>query len=174
MISTALLLAVYLIGVALLKTNGTYNGIPDMVSDTYYQLGKYGWVFSVVMILVALGIAIMAFSSGLGITCLAFIGSVALMFVGAAPNYLNQDEYKIHKSAAIIASLGSIGWCLSINVWPTLIIALVYLTYLCIQDAVKLFYQMFHTENVAPSSHPWYWAEVSAFLDVFITYWITI
>ena len=36
MISTALLLAVYLIGVALLKTNGTPNGVPNMVSDTYY------------------------------------------------------------------------------------------------------------------------------------------
>ena len=63
-------------------------GVPDMVSDTYYQLqsttgsevlgGKtkrnFGWVFSVVMVLVAFLMMVAILDLGRGVQCLAFIG----------------------------------------------------------------------------------------------------
>lgn len=157
-------------------------GIPDMVSDTYYQLqgttgsevlgGKtkrnFGWVFSVVMVLVALLMMVAILDLDKGLQCLAFIGCAGLAFVGCAPNYLG-DESKVHKIAALVAAAGCVGWCLSVCWWVTAIIAILYILYVA--------YAFHLYEELAISKRhwlakPWYWLEVSAFLDVFVTYWI--
>lgn len=157
-------------------------GVPDMVSDTYYQLqgttgsevlgGKtkrnFGWVFSVVMVLVAFMMMVAILDLGKGLQCLAFIGCGGLAFVGCAPNYLG-DESKVHKIAALVAAAGCVGWCLSVCWWVTAIIAILYILYVA--------YAFHLYEELAISKRhwlakPWYWLEVSAFLDVFVTYWI--
>lgn len=157
-------------------------GIPDMVSDTYYQLqgttgsevlgGKtkrnFGWVFSVVMVLVAFMMMVAILDLGRGVQCLAFIGCGGLAFVGCAPNYLG-DESKVHKIAALVAAAGCVGWCLSVCWWVTAIIAILYILYVA--------YAFHLYEELAISKRhwlakPWYWLEVSAFLDVFVTYWL--
>lgn len=153
-----------------------------MVSDTYYQLqgttgsevlgGKvkrnFGWVFSVVMVLVAFMMMVAILDLDKGVQCLAFIGCGGLAFVGCAPNYLG-DEFKVHKIAALVAAAGCVGWCLSVCWWVTAIIAILYILYVA--------YAFHLYEELAISKRhwlakPWYWLEVSAFLDVFITYWL--
>lgn len=153
-----------------------------MVSDTYYQLqgttgsevlgGKikrnFGWVFSVVMVLVAFLMMVAILDLDKGLQCLAFIGCGGLAFVGCAPNYLG-DESKVHKIAALVAAAGCVGWCLSVCWWVTDIIAILYILYVA--------YAFHLYEELAISKRhwlakPWYWLEVSAFLDVFLTYWI--
>lgn len=157
-------------------------GVPDMVSDTYYQLqgttgsevlgGKtkrnFGWVFSVVMCLVALLMMVAILDLDKGLQCLAFIGCAGLAFVGCAPNYLG-DESRVHKIAALVAAAGCVGWCLSVCWWVTDIIVILYILYVA--------YAFHLYEELAISKRhwlakPWYWLEVSAFLDVFVTYWI--
>lgn len=153
-------------------------GVPDMVSDTYYQLqgttgsevlgGKvkrnFGWVFSVVMCLVAFLMMVAILDLDKGVQCLAFIGCAGLAFVGCAPNYCDKDEYLVHKCAAIVAAVGCVGWCLSVCWWVTLAVSCLYaFAMIKVYDRNKLI-------NVA--CHPWYWLEVAAFLDVFLTYWI--
>lgn len=157
-------------------------GVPDMVSDTYYQLqgttgsevlgGKtkrnFGWVFSVVMVLVALLMMVAILDLGKGIQCLAFIGCGGLAFVGCAPNYLG-DESKVHKIAALVAAAGCVGWCLSVCWWVTAIIAILYILY------VAYAFHLYEELSISKRhwlAKPWYWLEVSAFLDVFVTYWI--
>lgn len=148
-------------------------GVPDMVSDTYYQLqgttgsevlgGKtkrnLGWVFSAVMVASALLMLISLLDSGKGIQFLAFLGCGGLMFVGFVPRYLDSAEHIIHKSAAITAAIGCVGWCSSVNLAPTLLLAI----------AVLIIY-------FPPAKKPkvvgYYWAEIAAFLDVYLTYWI--
>ena len=157
-------------------------GVPDMVSDTYYQLrgttgsevlgGKvkrnFGWVFSVVMCLVAMLMMVAVLDLDKGVQCLAFIGCAGLAFVGCAPNYFDKDEYLVHKCAAIIAAIGCIGWCLSVCWWVTLIVACLF------AFAMTKVYERNRFINFKVASyHPWYWLEVSAFIDVFLTYWIT-
>ena len=156
--------------------------VPDMVSDTYYQLqgttgsevlgGKtkrnFGWVFSVVMVLVVFLMMVAILDLDKGLQCLAFIGCGGLAFVGCAPNYLG-DESRVHKIAALVAAAGCVGWCLSVCWWVTAIIAILYILY--VAYAFRLY------EELAISKRhwlakPWYWLEVSAFLDVFVTYWI--
>lgn len=160
-----LLLGGYLLLVAL------RFGIPNMVSDTYYQLQgctgseiapfKYprnmGWIFSLLMVTVSFLMLISLLDTGRGIQFLAFLGCAGLCFVGCAPNYYDREVYSVHKTAAIIAAVGSIGWCLSVSIVPTLVILTAYLFYA-------------YRSRGSNSRRPWYWAEVSGFADVFLTY----
>ena len=156
-IISALLLFGYLLAMA------CRHGIPNMVSDTYYQLGKYGWLFTAVLSTSALLMMIAILDSGRGIPSAAFIGTAGLIFVGFAPNYLSQDEYHVHKGAAILSALGCVAWCLSVNIWPTLIIGSLYVAYWVANDIERL--------SVGERKHhPWYWAEVACFMDVFATW----
>lgn len=148
-------------------------GVPAMVSDVYYQLQKctgrevigdkrkrnYGWVFTAVMVASAILMLIPMLDCGRGIQCLAFLGCAGLMFVGAAPNYIDRDTLPIHKCGAIVAAIGCVGWCMSVNLAPTILLAI----------AVLITY--FHTAK-NPKTVGYYWAEIAAFLDVYLTYWI--
>lgn len=148
-------------------------GIPDMVNDVYYQLQgctgsevigdkrkrNYGWVFTAVMVASAILMLIPMLDSGRGIQCLAFLGCAGLMFVGAAPNYIDRDTLPIHKCGAIVAAIGCVGWCMSVNLAPTLLLAI----------AVLIIY---FPPAKKPKAVGYYWAELAAFLDVFLTYWI--
>lgn len=148
-------------------------GIPDMMSDVYYQLQKctgsevigdkrkrnYGWVFTAVMVASAILMLIPMLDSGKGIQCLAFLGCAGLMFVGFVPHYLDNAEHAIHKAAAITAAIGCVGWCSSVNLAPTLLLAI----------AVLIIY---FPPAKKPDSVGYYWAELAAFLDIYLTYWI--
>lgn len=150
-------------------------GVPDMVSDVYYQLQgctgsevvsdkrrrNYGWVFTLVMFVSAILMLIPLLDCGKGIQFLAFLGCAGLMFVGAAPNYVDKDTFPIHKGGAITAAIGCVGWCASINLAPTLLLAI----------AVLIIY---FPPAAKPKAVRCYWAEVAAFLDVFLTYWLCV
>lgn len=148
-------------------------GVPAMVSDVYYQLqncadseiveGKRkqncGWVFTLVVFLSAILMLIPLLDCGKGIQFLAFLGCAGLMFVGFAPHYLDNNEHAIHKAAAITAAIGCVGWCLSVNLAPTLLLAIAVLV-------------IYFPPAAKPKAVGCYFAEVAAFLDVFLTYWI--
>ncbi len=146
-------------------------GVPDMVSDTYYQLprGK-GWLFTLVMLAVSLLTLVCVLDSGRGVQCLAFLGCSGLAFVGIAPNYSDRDEGVVHKSGAVVAAVGCTLWCLTACPWPTLILAFLYMSYLCAISLFKALNSIWYI-SAHPTFHPWYWAEVAAFMDVFVTYW---
>ena len=148
-------------------------GVPTMVSDVYYQLQdytgsevidnklkrNYGWVFTAIMVASSILMLIPMLDCGTGIQCLAFLGCSGLMFVGFVPRYLNNTEHAIHKTAAITAAIGCVGWCASVNLIPTILLAI----------AVLIIY---FPPAKKPKSVGYYWAEVAAFLDVYLTYWI--
>lgn len=148
-------------------------GVPDMVSDVYYQLqncadgeivgGKrkcnYGWVFTLVVFVSAILMLIPLLDCGRGVQFLAFLGCAGLTFVGAAPNYVDKDTFPIHKSGAIVAAIGCVGWCSSVNLVPTLLLAIAALI-------------IYFPPVAKPKAVGCYWAEVAAFLDVYLTYWI--
>lgn len=156
-------------------------GVPAMVSDVYYQLQKctgsevigdkrkrnYGWLFTFVMVTCAVLMMVCMLDTGKGVQFLAFLGCGGLMFVGAAPNYLDSDAYPIHKVGALVAAAGCVGWCLSVCWSLTLIIVCLYAFAM-----IKVYARNKFINFKAAKCHPWYWLEVSAFLDVFVTYWI--
>lgn len=146
-------------------------GIPNMVSDTYYQLQpttgseiapfkqprNMGWLFSLILVAVGFLMLICLLDTGRGIQFLAFLGCAGLCFVGCAPNYSDHDAYSVHKAAAIIAAVGSVGWSVSVSIIPTLVILTAYFAY------------AYHSRR-DKASHPWYWLEIAGFIDVFLTY----
>ena len=161
-IISAIILSSYLIITAI------KFGLPDMISDTYYQLNKKGWIFSSVMLFTAISMLISILDTNQGIQCLAFLGCAGLAFVGCAPNYL--VDYRVHKTAAIIASIGCIGWSFSVNYIITLSILGAYLIYLL------FIYLHINVQNMSrqeiPKTHPWYFLELAGFVDVYLTYFL--
>jgi hypothetical protein len=77
-----------------------------------------------------------------------------------APNYIDKDEYKIHKGGAIVAALGCVSWALSVNAWPTVVTAIAYLLYLVISYSLSL----------STKLYVWYIAEIAGFTITFVTY----
>lgn len=139
-----------------------------MISDTYYQLNKKGWIFSSVMLFTAISMLISILDTNQGIQCLAFLGCAGLAFVGCAPNYI--VDYRIHKTAAIIASIGCVGWSCSVNYCITLVILIAYLLYLwLIYNPIKIKPEYKH---LLTKSHPWYFLELAGFIDVYLTYFL--
>lgn len=145
-----------LLFVALLCIVINKYGVPDMVSSIYYLMGKKGWVFQTVMILFGMLMMVCLLDSGLGVQCLAFFACAGLMFVGAAPRFLDENERKIHKTAAITSAMASVAWCLTVD-WR---MVLAFLAWYGV-------YWMCKDKN----SKPWFMAEVMAVMLVLLTYW---
>lgn len=131
-------------------------GVPDMVSSIYYLLGKRGWVFQVVMMLFGAMMMVCLLDSGLGVPCLAFLSCAGLMFVGAAPRFLEESDRKVHKTAAIVSAVASVGWCMTVN-WKIVV-------------ALLGWYAVYWTCR-SEDDHPWFMAEITAVWMVLLTYW---
>ena len=134
-------------------------GVPDMVSTIYYLLGKRGWVFQLVMMLFGAMMMVCLLDSGLGVPCLAFFACAGLMFVGAAPRFLEESDRRVHKTAAIVSAATSVGWCLTVDWLFVFTFAAWYGMYWICKDK---------------NSKPWFTAEVTAIFMVLLTYWSTV
>lgn len=102
---------------------------PTMLSEVYYLADK-DWLFPTLM--AALGASFLPLMlEASGLECMAFLACVGIIFVGAAPAYLDEGERTIHKCGAITAAIASVAWACSINALPTVLFA-VLATVLCI------------------------------------------
>lgn len=163
----------FLVLTAYLAGTAWRYGLPEMVSDTYYQLGKrWGWLFSVVMVTVAWLMMVAMLDTGKGAQPLAFMGCAGLMFVGVAPNYCDKDTYPVHKGGAMVAAIGCVGWCVSVCWWPTVLMATMYAAYIAAAEAYKILDAVWYMSRGKAYFHKLYWAEVAGFVDVFVTYWV--
>ena len=132
------------------------KGVPEMVSSIYYMMGKHGWVFQLVLIAFGMLMMICLLDSGLGEQCLAFIACAGLMFVGAAPRFLEQGEKAVHKGAAIVSAVASVGWCFTVD-WRMVL-------------AFLAWYGVYWV-GINKDSRPWFTAEFTTLLLVMVTYW---
>ena len=131
-------------------------GVPEMVSSIYYLLGKSGWVFQVVMVAVGMLMLMCLLDCEKGVQCLAFLACGGLMFVGAAPRFMNEDR-GVHKAAATICAMAGISWCLSANFIMTIAAIVAYVIgIICVKKLRK--YALFI-------------AEAAAIGWTFLTYW---
>lgn len=149
------IIAALLFVVMLIVVIGKY-GVPEMVSSIYYLLGKSGWVFQVVMMSVGMLMMMCLLDCGKGVQCLAFLSCAGLMFVGAAPRFMNEDR-GVHKAAATICAMAGIGWCLSANFVMTIAAIIAYVIGIAYIKGLRK-YALFI-------------AEVAAIGWTFLTYW---
>lgn len=131
-------------------------GVPEMVSSIYYLLGKSGWVFQVVMVSVGMLMLMCLLDCGKGVQCLAFLACGGLMFVGAAPRFMNEDR-GVHKAAATICAMAGIGWCLSANFVMTIAAIVAYVIGIAYIKGLRKYALLV--------------AEVAAIGWTFLTYW---
>ena len=131
-------------------------GVPEMVSSIYYLLGKSGWVFQVVMMSVGMLMLMCLLDCEKGIECLAFLACGGLMFVGAAPRFMNEDR-GVHKAAATICAMAGIGWCLSANFIMTIAAIVAYVIGIAYIKGLRKYALLV--------------AEVAAIGWTFLTYW---
>ena len=131
-------------------------GIPEMVSSIYYLLGKSGWVFQVVMMSVGMLMLMCLLDCSKGVQCLAFLACGGLMFVGAAPRFMNEDRV-VHKAAAVISAMAGIGWCLSANFIMTIAAIVAYVIGIAYIKGLRKYALLV--------------AEVAAIGWTFLTYW---
>ena len=131
-------------------------GVPEMVSSIYYLLGKSGWVFQVVMMSVGMLMLMCLLDCGKGVQCLAFLACGGLMFVGAAPRFMNEDR-GVHKAAAVISAMAGIGWCLSANYVMTIAAIVAYVIGIAYIKGLRKYALLV--------------AEVAAIGWTFLTYW---
>lgn len=131
-------------------------GVPEMVSSIYYLLGKSGWVFQVVMMSVGMLMLMCLLDCEKGVQCLAFLACGGLMFVGAAPRFMNEDR-GVHKAAAMISAIAGIGWCLSANFIMTIAAIVAYVIGIAYIKGLRKYALLV--------------AEVAAIGWTFLTYW---
>ncbi len=95
--------------------------VPTMLSEVYYLADK-DWLFPTLMVALGASFLPLMLSKG-GLECMAFLTCVGIIFVGAAPAYLDESQRTIHKCGAITSAIASVAWACSINALPTVLFA---------------------------------------------------
>ena len=86
-------------------------GIPRSLSDTFYLLGKKGWIFQVVLGLFgALLMPTWIDLSSDNTEFLAFLSCAGLLFVAAAPCFKMELEGKVHYTSAVLCCICAFIW----------------------------------------------------------------
>ena len=86
-------------------------GIPRSISDTYYLLGRYGWLFQLALAATALtAVPMLIDRSSEGTQFLAFLACSGLLFVSAAPLFKLELEGKVHYTSAVVCCAGLVLW----------------------------------------------------------------
>jgi hypothetical protein len=101
------------------------KGIPVSISDSYYLLGKRGWLFQ----LVIASVAFMLYPVWVSVcseelTGLVFGACSSLLFVAVAPCFKLPFEGKVHYTSAIICCVCIVVWQLCMGMCNMLIYAL--------------------------------------------------
>lgn len=86
-------------------------GIPKSISDTYYLLGKQGWLFQLALAATAFCVVPSLIDASTENTkFLAFLGCAGLLFVSAAPLFKLELEGKVHFTSAYICCGSLVLW----------------------------------------------------------------
>ena len=103
-------------------------GIPQSISDTYYLLGKQGWLFQLSLASTAFCVVPGLIDASSEYTkFLAFLACAGLAFVSAAPLFKMELEGKVHFTSAYICCGSLVLWQVFNTSWiiPLLCFALV-------------------------------------------------
>lgn len=110
-------------------------GIPKSISETFYLLGKKGWMFQVTLFLVAFMVMpILIDRSSENTRFLAFLACAGLAFVGAAPLFKMELEGKVHYVSAAICCVGLVLWQVFNACWVVPIVCFLAIIYPMIKD----------------------------------------
>lgn len=142
-----------------------FKGIPYSISATFYKLEHPYWFMATMWLTAGLLIPVILELSKPNTEFLAFIACVGMFMVGAAPNFKDSFEGKIHTTGAILCILGSQIWIAANCAWY-LLVWVAYLIYTVIAIAQHLS-DSFITDYI--KTKPMFWIEITALLGVYLT-----
>lgn len=130
-------------------------GIPKSLSMTYYLLGKKRLLFIAMMFCVPFLLFIpMIDFAGPNVQFLAFLSPASILFVGAAPCFMEEEQGKVHVGAAVLAAVCGLAWTVAVGCWDLIVLSIL----ICIFLAVI-------TKSLKRGLM--WWMEMVAFLSVF-------
>lgn len=141
------------------------KGIPNSISVTFYKLEHPKWFMATMWLTAGLLIPAILEASKPNTEFLAFIACVGMLMVGAAPNFKDEFEGKIHTSGAIMCIAGSqlwvmfnCGWCLM--VWVAYLIYTFVMMTRHVSDSIIS--DFLYTK-------PMFWIEIAALMAAYLT-----
>ena len=94
------------------------KGIPVSISETYYLLGKKGWIFQLVMTAIAVTLyPVWVNACSTELIGLAFASCASLIFVVIAPSFRLPLEGKVHYISASVCCICSVTWQILEGLW---------------------------------------------------------
>lgn len=103
-----------------------YAGVPTSLSESYYRLGQFGWLFPLCMCLVSASLFPVWIENANGIEFLPFLACCNLIFVAFTPAYRMDLQEVIHYTAAVMSGFSAVLWQVLAGLWDiTLLFAFV-------------------------------------------------
>ena len=155
LISTIISIVVFVVYVTATLTK--FKTVPESLSNTYYMLGKWGPLFTLMMFACAFTILPpMLELTNPNFQFVAFFCPAAICFVGAAPNFKkDQMECKVHTISAYVSAIAGLLWVAFLTrYWWLIPISIVIIGLLA------------YLTKTMQSTKTW-WLEMVAFLAVY-------
>lgn len=110
-------------------------GIPQSISDTYYLLGKKGWLFQLALAATAFtAMPMLIERSSDGTQFLAFLACAGLAFVACAPMFKLELEGKVHYVSAAVCCVGLVLWQVFNASWIVPLVCFLLVVYPMLRD----------------------------------------
>lgn len=146
------------------------KGVPASISATFYKLEHKYWFMATMWLTAGLLMPAILEVSKPNTEFLAFIALVGMFLVGAAPNFKEESEGKVHTAGAVLCIVGSQVWIACNSAWCLFVWA-AYVIYTIIGM----------TKHVSDSfvsdflwTKPMFFVEVTALMTVYLSCFILI
>lgn len=134
---------------AYIATFLAFHGLPESVSDSYYQI-KSKWMFSVIVALCGALILVPWLTYNEEVQCLAFIAVASIMFIAASPAFKEGLTRNVHIGASVVMFASAILWeAFCGGIWIPLVVGII-LALLMRKNAV-------------------FWLEIGLFSEIYIS-----
>ena len=137
------------------------KGVPASISATFYKLRHPYWFLATMWLTAGLLMPAILEVSRPGTEFLAFLACAGMMLVGAAPNFKEEFEGKIHTAGAVLCIVGSQAWVafdcgLCLFVWVAYLIYTVVMMTRHVSDSIVSDFLR---------TKPMFWVEVAALVS---------
>lgn len=93
------------------------NGIPSSLSETYYTMGRLGWLFPLCMCAVSATLFPVWVKISEGHEYLSFLACSSLVFVALTPSYRADLQKVVHYTAAVVCGVCAVMWQILEGLW---------------------------------------------------------
>lgn len=146
------------------------GGVPASISATFYKLEHKLWFMTTMWLTAGLLMPAILEVSQQDTEWTAFIACVGMFLVGAAPNFKDGFEGKIHRIGAILCIVGSQVWVMFNQPW-SLMVWIAYIGYtvavMVRNDSDSIISDFLYTK-------PMFWIEITALMATYLSVFINL